>query len=123
VLWAPLFRSRRREWRDRKGGARGHREFGNRNGTRLRRYLEARAELWEGQIVASVFLRAYIQGGLLQVEGVPFLLPPIAERYRAVDGILPPDPLVDGAAALFSVRSLSEVMRPLCRLGNAASGP
>lgn len=75
---------------------------------RIRHYLESRVELWEGQIVASVFLRAYIQGGLLQVEGVPFLLPPIAERYRAVDGILPPEPLADGTSALFrSVRSFA----------------
>ncbi|WP_405581605.1 hypothetical protein [Streptomyces sp. NBC_01190] len=89
---------------------------------RVRHYLEARAELWEGQIVAAVFLRAYIQGGLLQVEGVPFLLPPIAERYRVVDGVLPPERVPDGAAAVgrslraFAFDAVTSVIEPALAL-------
>ena len=79
---------------------------------RIRHYLEARAELWEDQVVASLFVRAYIQGGLLQVEGLAFLLPPVAERYRTVDDVLPPEPLPDGGAALWS--ALRSFARDVC---------
>jgi hypothetical protein len=62
---------------------------------RIRHYLEARAELWEGQIVPTMFIRAYIQGGLFHMEGIAYLLPPIAARYRVVDSALPPEPALD----------------------------
>jgi hypothetical protein len=63
---------------------------------RIRHYLEARVELWQGQVVASVFLRVHLQGQVLRIEGVPSVLPPVAEEYRVVDEILPPEPLSDG---------------------------
>ena len=68
---------------------------------RLRHYTEARVELWESQIVASVFVRAQVQGNLLELEGLATLLPPVAEQYRLVDEAQPLDPVADGAAALF----------------------
>ncbi|MFE2100698.1 hypothetical protein [Streptomyces sp. NPDC059468] len=75
---------------------------------RIRHFLEVRAELWQRQLVAALFLRANVQGGLLQVEGLAFLLPPVAERYRVVDDILPPRPLEDGGHALWrAVRSFA----------------
>jgi hypothetical protein len=70
---------------------------------RLRHYLEVRTQIWEEQVVASVFIRIHLQGGLLQMEGLPFVLPPVAARYRVVDEMLPPDlasdwPLLVGQA-------------------------
>ncbi|MEZ0065300.1 hypothetical protein ABIA32_001296 [Streptacidiphilus sp. MAP12-20] len=58
---------------------------------RLRHYVEARAELWHGQVVASTFVRVTLQGHQLYVEGLEYLLPPVDERYRTVDMLLPPD--------------------------------
>lgn len=68
---------------------------------RIRHYLEVRTEIWEHQVVATLFVRAYVQGGLLQVEGIAFVLPPIDKAYWAVDDVLPPDPLRDGWSALW----------------------
>lgn len=67
---------------------------------RIRHYLEVRSRLWEDQLITTVFVRAYVQGGLLQVEGLAYVLPPIAERYRVVDEALPPQPWPDGLAAV-----------------------
>ncbi|HEU5357116.1 MAG TPA: hypothetical protein VFU65_21780 [Actinocrinis sp.] len=67
---------------------------------RIRHYLEVRTRLWQDQLITTVFVRAYVQGGLLQVEGLAFVLPPIAERYRAVDEALPPQPWPDALGAL-----------------------
>lgn len=67
---------------------------------RLRHYLEVRTRLWQDQLITTVFVRAYVQGGLLQVEGLAFVLPPIAERYRIVDAALPPQPWPEGVAAV-----------------------
>lgn len=69
---------------------------------RLRHYIEARAELWEQQVVASVFLRIHVQGHLLQMEGLPFVLPPVKAQYRSVDQIPPPDPAADAISAACS---------------------
>jgi hypothetical protein len=66
---------------------------------RLRRYLEVRTDLWDEQLVATVFIRAYVQGGLLQLEGIAYVLRPIAARYRAIDHLAPVGPLRDAAAA------------------------
>lgn len=67
---------------------------------RIRHYLEVRSRLWEDQLITTVFVRAYVQGGLLQVEGLAYVLPPIAERYRVVDEALPPQPWPDGLSAV-----------------------
>lgn len=67
---------------------------------RLRHYLEARVELWEQQVVASVFLRIHVQGGLLQMEGLPFVLPPVKALYRSVDQVAPFEPGADAVSAV-----------------------
>lgn len=67
---------------------------------RIRHYLEVRTRLWQDQLITTVFVRAYVQGGLLQVEGLAFVLPPIAERYRVVDEALPPQPWPDALGVL-----------------------
>jgi hypothetical protein len=72
---------------------------------RLRHYIEARVELWEYQIVASVFVRVHVQGNLLEMDGLATILPPVAARYRTVDDALPPDPITDGAAVLWEAVS------------------
>jgi hypothetical protein len=74
---------------------------------RLRHYIEVRAEIWEAQVVATVFLRVQIQGQQLYVEAIPFVLPPVAERYREVEWILPPEPLIDGPIVFW--RSLTHI--------------
>ncbi|RAG87456.1 hypothetical protein DN069_01060 [Streptacidiphilus pinicola] len=60
---------------------------------RLRHYVEARAELWGGQVIVSTFVRVTLQGQQLYLEGLQYVLPPVAERYRAVDQALRPDGL------------------------------
>jgi hypothetical protein len=72
---------------------------------RLRHYIEVRVELWEYQVVASIFLRIHVQGNLLEMDGLATILPPVAERYREVDDVLPPDILTDGAAVLWEAIS------------------
>jgi hypothetical protein len=67
---------------------------------RIRHYVEARAELWQDQVVVSVFVRVSVQGSQLYVEALPYVLPPIDRRYQAVDAVAPPDPFADGLAAL-----------------------
>lgn len=67
---------------------------------RLRHYLEARVELWEQQVVASVFLRIHVQGRLLQMEGLPFVLPPVKALYRSVDQVAPLEPGADAVSAV-----------------------
>lgn len=95
---------------------------------RLRHYIEARVELWEQQVVASVFLRIHVQGHLLQMEGLPFVLPPVKAQYRSVDHVAPPEPGADAISAICSavigmpgalVASLTE---PLAALGSAYRG-
>jgi hypothetical protein len=60
---------------------------------RLRHYIEARAELWGGQVIVSTFVRVTLQGQQLYLEGLQYVLPPVAERYRVVDQALRPDGL------------------------------
>jgi hypothetical protein len=67
------------------------RELDRASHPRLRHYVESRAELWNGQLVVSTFLRASVQGHQLYLEGLEYVLPPVAARYRAVDHVLPPD--------------------------------
>lgn len=67
---------------------------------RLRHYLEARVELWEQQVVASVFLRIHVQGRLLQMEGMPFVLAPVKAAYRSVDQVAPLAPGADAVSAV-----------------------
>ncbi|SEL10232.1 hypothetical protein [Streptacidiphilus jiangxiensis] len=67
----------------------------------LRHYVESRAELWNGQLVVSTFVRVSIQGHQLYVEGLEYVLPPVAARYRAVDLVLTPDGL-DAVRALWA---------------------
>jgi uncharacterized membrane protein len=69
---------------------------------RLRHYLEARVELWEQQVVASVFLRIHVQGRLLQMEGLPFVLPPVKALYRTVDEVAPLEAGADAVSAVCS---------------------
>jgi hypothetical protein len=92
---------------------------------RLRHYIEVRAEIWEAQVVATVFLRVQIQGQQLYVEAIPFVLPPVAERYREVEWILPPEPLIDGPIVFW--RSLTHIGWDLwggqCRSPGAGSAP
>jgi hypothetical protein len=72
---------------------------------RLRHYIEVRVELWEFQVVASLFLRIHVQGNLLEMDGLATLLPPVAHRYRQVANVLPPDILADGTAVLWEAIS------------------
>lgn len=60
---------------------------------RIRHYLEFRAELWEMQVVATMYLRVQVQGQMLRIEGLPYVLPPVAEYYREIDELLRPNPL------------------------------
>lgn len=87
---------------------------------RLRHYLEARVEIWERQVVASVFLRIHVQGRLLQMEGLPFLLPPVKPEYRKVDQMAP---YASGPDTIGSVLSaVAEMPRALAAALAAPAG-
>jgi hypothetical protein len=95
---------------------------------RLRHYVEARVELWEQQVVASVFLRIHVQGRLLQMEGLPFVLPPVKAAYRRLDQVAPHEPKADTVSAVCSAligmpgALLAAVAEPIAALASAYRG-
>ncbi|MBH1937531.1 hypothetical protein I5Q34_25220 [Streptomyces sp. AV19] len=67
---------------------------------RLRHFLAIRVGSWQEDVVTTVLMRATTQGGVLHLEWQPYLLPPTALAYRAVDSFAPADPLVDGLTVM-----------------------
>ncbi|GAA3759531.1 hypothetical protein GCM10022402_41840 [Salinactinospora qingdaonensis] len=55
---------------------------------RARHFLEISLNMWECQIVVTIFVRLTVQGGSLRLEGETYVMPPIARRYRMIDGIV-----------------------------------
>ena len=98
-------------------------EFDRVSHERIRHYLEISAKLWQSQVVPTVFVRVLLQGNQLYLECVPFVLPPVADRFQAVDETAPPDPVVDGLLVLYQsvvhlgrdvVGSVAEIGSALC---------
>jgi hypothetical protein len=54
---------------------------------RVRHYLTVQLVDWKGELVLSLFLRFNLVGGSLFCEGNYFLLPPVKEKYHAVDDV------------------------------------
>ncbi|CAM5644099.1 hypothetical protein SALBM135S_02973 [Streptomyces alboniger] len=67
---------------------------------RLRRFLAIRIGSWQEEVVTTVLVRAITQGRVLHLEWQPYLLPPTATAYRAVDSFPPVDPLSDGPVVM-----------------------
>ena len=53
-----------------------------------RHYLRASAASWDGQLVASVYVSAALQGHCLRVVVRPYVLAPIVSDLRAADELL-----------------------------------
>ncbi|WRZ95535.1 hypothetical protein OHB54_44930 [Streptomyces sp. NBC_01007] len=57
------------------------------SGTRRRHYLRVQLDSGGGESVLTVFVRAYAQRGVLTLECVPCVLPPVRSAFREVDRI------------------------------------
>ncbi|BBC31557.1 hypothetical protein SGFS_028510 [Streptomyces graminofaciens] len=78
---------------------------------RLRHFVVTRLGLWADEVVLTQFFRVSVQGGQLQVESQSFVLPPIAERFHAVDELVPPDsPGEQLAVAWYAVTHIGQVL-------------
>lgn len=53
----------------------------------LRHYKVIRLELWDGQIILSIFLRYTIVAGTLYVENRNLILPPLLEKFSTLENI------------------------------------
>lgn len=74
----------------------------------VRHYLTVQLVDWQGELVLSLFLRFNLVGGSLFCEGNYFLLPPVKEKYHAVDDL---SSYPDGRAVVGQV-ALSAVTAP-----------
>lgn len=63
-------------------------------GEQRRHFLRIRVAGWDEQVVVTVFVRVHTQGGILLLEIVPYLLGPLEERFRIMDGLV--DALTSG---------------------------
>lgn len=54
-------------------------------GERRRHFLRVRVGGWDEEIVVTVFVRVHTQGGMLMLEVVPHVLPPVNPLFGAVD--------------------------------------
>ncbi|MFJ3794065.1 hypothetical protein [Kitasatospora sp. NPDC090091] len=52
---------------------------------RLRHYLAIRVGSWQEEVVVTVLVRTTTRGGLLYLEWLPYVLPPVAQGYHVVD--------------------------------------
>jgi len=88
---------------------------------RLRHYLAIRIGSWQEEVVVTALVRVTTQGGMLHLELVPYVLPPVAEAYHLVDGLGEADVRSDGAAALgLAARRLGgEVVGAISQVGTA----
>lgn len=71
----------------------------------VRHYLAVQLVDWHGELILSLFLRFNQVGGSLFCEGSYFLLPPVKEKYHAVDDVaaFPDLRSVAGQAAISAV--------------------
>ncbi|WP_017593957.1 hypothetical protein [Nocardiopsis potens] len=68
--------------------AKGHVADAVREGGEQRRhFLRLRVGGWEEEVVTTVYVRAHCQGRMLLLEVAPHVLPPITDRFRAVDAL------------------------------------
>jgi hypothetical protein len=61
--------------------------FRHRPSDRVRHYLAVRIVDWQGELILSLFLRFSFTGDNLFCEASYFLLPPVIEKYHAVDDL------------------------------------
>ncbi|WP_328769146.1 hypothetical protein [Streptomyces sp. NBC_00286] len=72
-------------------------------GEARRHFLRVRVGAWNEQVVVSLLVRVYTQGGMLVLEVVPHVLGPIVPEFRQIDAVVgrPPEgPLRDAVRAL-----------------------
>ncbi|MEV5595988.1 hypothetical protein [Streptomyces sp. NPDC052496] len=67
---------------------------------RLRHFVTIRIGSWQEEVVITVLVRAITQGRVLHLEWQPYLLPPTATAYRAVDAFAPVDLVADVPAVM-----------------------
>ncbi len=78
-----------------------------------RRYLVVRVATWGGEVETSVFFYVAVRGDMLYVENVATMLPPIAERYHAIDSY-------ERLTASVAVREFLQSLLDLVRVAPAA---
>ncbi|MFJ5117582.1 hypothetical protein [Kitasatospora sp. NPDC088548] len=54
---------------------------------RLRHYLAIRVGSWQEEVVVTVLVRATTRGGLLHLEWLPYVLPPVDPAYHVIDAL------------------------------------
>lgn len=75
---------------------------------RLRHYLAIRVGSWQEEVVVTVLVRTTTRGGLLYLEWLPYVLPPVDQAYHVVDHLGRHSLLGDWLNALgWSARRLS----------------
>ncbi|MFB7503476.1 zinc ribbon domain-containing protein [Streptomyces broussonetiae] len=79
-----------------------------------RPYLVAHSTGWGGQLVTSLFLRFVRSDSNLCVEAVQTVLPPLDDRYRVIDTLMPHPPLRE----VFQVLSETLVSTPFVMLAS-----
>ncbi|MFE9255522.1 hypothetical protein [Streptomyces sp. NPDC006879] len=87
----------------------------NEGGEGRRHFLRVRVGAWNEQVVLTVLVRVHTQGGMLVLEVVPHVLPPVRADFRALEDLEDPRrntvartvvrTLVDSPLALFSALS------------------
>jgi hypothetical protein len=63
-------------------------QYMNANDGRIRRYKWILVKDWGNELILSYFLRCSCRGAQMFVEIERFLLPPLADQYRKVDGLV-----------------------------------
>jgi hypothetical protein len=66
-------------------------------GRRVRVYVRARAVLWDGQIVPTIYIGAAVEGDLLRFIFRPYILHPLGETANVIGKISKSGPSVAGA--------------------------
>ncbi|WP_395292836.1 hypothetical protein ACF9IK_03920 [Kitasatospora hibisci] len=67
---------------------------------RLRHYLAIRVGSWQEEVVVTVLVRTTTRGGLLYLEWLPYVLPPVGRGYHVVDHLGHDSALADARNAL-----------------------
>ncbi|WP_404816943.1 hypothetical protein [Streptomyces thermolineatus] len=96
-------------------------------GAETRRYfLRVRIGAWDEQLVITVLVRIHTQGGMLVLEVVPHVLPPIREDFRTADALLAADASTGGpreALAFLAAAPAAGAEAVLSALREAAAVP
>jgi hypothetical protein len=89
----------------------------------VRHYQSVRVSSWDGEVAVTVFLHFGIQAGMLYVEFVATVLPPIKAEYHAVDAQrrLTPGGVADTAGAALLDLPVTIVKAPVNLLLSAVS--